>query len=792
MTSASLKDLFSQYVQEEAALLVFTLDSDGLILNANHYAERLVGENLLQQKLGDIIVDFTGTVKLPDILDEPDRVHLINVKTAGGLPQTFYFRFLRAGSEVLAVGEINSLELETLRKELVSASNELSNLSRELHKKNAELLKLNALKNELLGVARASEERYRLVVENADEAIVVAQDGMFRFVNGKACEITGYSDEELLSRPFLDFIHGDDRSMVMDHHLRRLRGETLAARYPFRLVGKDGSTRWVEIGAALIEWEGRAATLNLLTDITERKRVEEELRVSEERFRTVFELASVGMAQADPDTGRWQRVNHKLCEITGYSAEELIGKRFFEITHPDDQQHDWEAFQELKNGKVNEYQREKRYLRKDGTIIWVNVNVTLLVNVDRSTVGFAVIEDITRRKQAEEDRLRLEQRIQQAQKAESLGRMAGAIAHLFNNQLGVVMGNLELALMDLSGDAPIREDLNEAMRAARRSAEISGLMLTYLGQSAGMPEPLDLSDVCRQNLPMLQNAMPEGIALKTDLLSSGPIVSAHANEMLQVLTNLINNGSESIGNGAGTVTLATSIIQASEIPESHLVPIGWKPAAETFACLEVTDTGCGIAEEDLNKIFDPFFTTKFTGRGLGLAVVLGLVKTWGGAISVESKNNQGSILRVLLPLITDELPRSSENAMKPHLIEPGGKVLLADDQDSVRKMAESMLRRMGYEVLAASGGAEAVGLFLENLDQVRFVITDLTMPGMDGWHTLVALREIRPLIPVILVSGHDEAHAMVRDYPEQPHLFLHKPYSKAELQAAIDKALQSQ
>ncbi len=277
MTGASLTESIMKYVEEEAALLMFTLDSNGRILKANRYAGRLVGEELQRQKFTDIVVDFMDAVKFPDLLDGPDRVHLLNVKTAGGLPQTFYFRFLRVGSEILAIGELNSLELETLRKVLVNANNELSNLGRELQKNNAELVKLNGLKNELLGVVKASEDRYRQVVENANEAILVAQDGMLRFVNRMACEITGYSEAELLGRPFLDFIHRDDRSMVTDLHQRRLRGETLPTRYPFRLVVRDGDTRWVEIGVVLIEWEGRAATLNLLTDITERKRAEEKL-----------------------------------------------------------------------------------------------------------------------------------------------------------------------------------------------------------------------------------------------------------------------------------------------------------------------------------------------------------------------------------------------------------------------------------------------------------------------------------------------------------------------------------
>ncbi len=287
-----------------------------------------------------------------------------------------------------------------------------------------------------------------------------------------------------------------------------------------------------------------------------------------------------------------------------------------------------------------------------GAYLWSAASV--LRDSSRTVVGaIQTLRDITERKQEEEERLRLEQQLLQVQKAESLSRMAGAIAHLFNNQLSVVMGNLELGLMGLSGDTAIHKNLTAAMQAACRSSEISGLMLTYLGQSTAKLQPLDLSEVCRQNLPRLPGAVPGGVALKTALLSSGPVVRADVNEIQQILTHLINNAWESMGQSAGEVTVTTRIIPATEIPESHLSPIAWKPAGEFFSCLEVADTGSGIAEEDLDKIFDPFFTTKFTGRGLGLAVVLGIVRNWGGAIAVESRKNQGSTIRVFLPLVSD-------------------------------------------------------------------------------------------------------------------------------------------
>jgi two-component system, cell cycle sensor histidine kinase and response regulator CckA len=513
----------------------------------------------------------------------------------------------------------------------------------------------------------------------------------------------------------------------------------------------------------------------------------EELRESEELLRIFIERSPAAFAMFDREM-RYLSASRRWLSDFNLGESDLRGVSHYEV-FPEITER-WKTVH--RRGLAGEVVRadNDRFERADGSVQWLRWEVRPWRNQAGDIAGIVIFsEDITQLKNAEAERARLKAQNWQLQKAESLGRMAGAIAHLFNNHLTVVIGNLEMALMDLSGDAVIREDVIEAMRAARQSAEISELLLSYLGQSTAKHEPLDLSDVCRLNLPMFRDAVPEGVALETDLLSPGPVAHANANQMRQVLTHLVTNGWESIRHTAGTVTLTTRIIPAFDIPKPHLAPIDWKPTADLFACLEVTDTGCGIAEEDLGKIFDPFFTTKLTGRGLGLAVVLGIVKTWGGAIDVESQQNKGSTFRVFLPLITGELPRPSENATEVHQVEQGGTVLLVEDQDMVRKMAKTMLHRMGYEVVAASGGTEAVKLFRKNPDQVRLVITDLTMPGMNGWETMAALRKIRPHIPVVLVSGHDEAHAMGRDYPEQPHVFLHKPYFKSDLEAAIDTAL---
>ncbi len=377
----------------------------------------------------------------------------------------------------------------------------------------------------------------------------------------------------------------------------------------------------------------------------------------------------------------------------------------------------------------------------------------------------------------------------QKQKAESLERMAGAIAHLFNNQLLVVFGNLEMALDDMVGNALPRQNLINAMQAARRSAEISSLLLTYLGQSNDKPEHLDLSMLCHHNLPRLQADIPAGIAIETDLMTPGPIVYAGTRQLQQVLSHLLTNGREAIGDNTGRVTVATKTLPASAIPTTDIFPTDWQSSSNIFACLEVTDTGGGMTDQEIDKIFDPFFTTKFTGRGLGLPVVIGLVKAWGGMIGVESKVGKGSTLRIFLPLCSNEVSQQTETIEEPWNFKTGWVVLLVDDDFIVRNLIENVLKHLGLTVFTAASGKEAIALFQKHQDSMDCLITDLSMPKMNGWETLAALRTIRPDLPAILCSGYDESQAMSGDYAERPQAFLHKPFEINELKIILRRVL---
>ncbi|MCX6101163.1 MAG: response regulator, partial [Candidatus Bipolaricaulota bacterium] len=419
---------------------------------------------------------------------------------------------------------------------------------------------------------------------------------------------------------------------------------------------------------------------------------------------------------------------------------------------------------------------------RDGEVRDVHVT-TQIVDVAGQQLYQCIWRDITDRKRAGAEKERLEAKNRQLQKAESLGRMAGAIAHNFNNQLAAVIMNLELLQQELPPNAGPGLDLSTALQSAHKAAVISTQMLTYLGQTHVRLEPLDLSEACRLSLPLLQAGIPHTVDLKTDLPAPGPVISANAKQIQQVLTHLLTNAWEASGNGAGVLRLAVKRVSATAIPAANRFPIDWQPHDPEYACLEVADSGCGIAASDIEKLCDPFFTSKFTGRGLGLPVVLGIVREHGGSITVESEPGRGSVFRVFLPVMAatvaaKPVPMAPAPRMAGH-----GTILVVEDETPLRKSVTLALQRIGFTVFAAVDGVEAVELFEQHRDEISCVLCDLTMPRMGGWETLAALRKLAPGLPVILASGYDDAKVMEGHHSELPQAFLHKPY---ELKALIN------
>ena len=408
------------------------------------------------------------------------------------------------------------------------------------------------------------------------------------------------------------------------------------------------------------------------------------------------------------------------------------------------------------------------------------------------TAIIELIDDITTRKEAEAEKKRSEAHDRNLEKSDSLGRMAGAIAHHFNNQLQSVMGNLELVLDDLPDQDPMSERLNSAMTSARKAAEMSALMRAYLGQPSLQLRELDLARACRTHLAAIKSNLPGGFSLETRLPTDAPRVKASDEQLKQVLSSLVTNAWEAMEDRRDRpkrIRVRVATVSAAEIPAEHRFPLGWKPENDTYGYVEVSDTGKGIEETDINRIFDPFFSNKFTGRGLGLSVVLGMLRATGGGITVSSQPDKGSTFGCFFPTIPRNSEEDTRNPLPETEIPARGKLLLADDEKSVRAMTVLMLKRAGFEVAEAEDGEEAVAIFQQAPGDYACVICDLSMPRKDGWQTLEALREITPDIPVVLSSGYGEGDAMTGNHPVKPQAFISKPYNSEQLKQAILHAI---
>jgi DNA-binding response OmpR family regulator/nitrogen-specific signal transduction histidine kinase len=402
---------------------------------------------------------------------------------------------------------------------------------------------------------------------------------------------------------------------------------------------------------------------------------------------------------------------------------------------------------------------------------------------------FCTVQDITERKRLEAEKAILEEQNRQLQKAESLGLMSGSIAHHFNNQLQIVMGYLGMVIGELPPRDPRAVKLATAMQATMKAAEVSTSLLAYLGKKQVKPESLDLAELCRMSLNLIQAEKPENVLLESDLPSPGPCISADAKQIQRILTNLAINARESIGEGAGTIHIGVRTVFQADIPSSHRFPVDWRPSEQNYACLEVKDSGCGIKEEDIEKLFDPFFSTKFTGRGLGLSIVLGIAKAHAAVVTVENRINGGSVFRVFFPLSAQKAPPLDKQIAKAPEIAAGGTVLLVEDEAALREMTRLALVHFGFTVLQAKDGIEAVEIFKKHKDEISCVLTSLTMTRMGGWETIAALRAIRHDLPVVLASAYDEARAMAGRHTEMPDFFLNKPYDIDKLGDTIGKAI---
>ena len=534
--------------------------------------------------------------------------------------------------------------------------------------------------------------------------------------------------------------------------------------------------------------ELRRTLETLRQSLEERKQAEAKLRASHEYFAGMFNAINDGLQVLDIQTGRLLDVNQRMCELFGYSREEAlaggIGLLFADAPpYALKDAERWLQKARTEGPQIFEWMAKHR----DGHLFWVEVNLreVKLGPDDRLIV---TVRDITDRKAAEEERLRFDRQIQESQKLESLGLLAGGIAHDFNNLLTAILGNIDLALLDIPRASTARDDLLTAMSATRRAAELAQQMLAYSGKGRFVIERVDVPAAIREIVQMLKASISKSADLRIRFPETLPEIEVDATQLRQVIMNLVINASEALENQPGTIDISASVVEGQAAPAFQLWPHRPLPPG-SYLRIEVADSGIGMPPDVLDKIFDPFFSTKFIGRGLGLPAVLGIVRGHKGAIQVDSIPGKGTTFRVFFPASPARASDASAPAPAPAARTEAGLILLVDDEPGVRETASKLLARLGFQVLCAADGGQAIALFRGQAPRISGVILDLTMPNLDGVQTLAELRLIRADIPVIISSGYSEQDVLHRFAGMQLSGFIPKPYTLDGLRTALARSL---
>jgi two-component system cell cycle sensor histidine kinase/response regulator CckA len=603
-------------------------------------------------------------------------------------------------------------------------------------------------------------------------------------------DVIGKDDYQMGWRDQAESYRGDDRQVIESGCSKLLIEEP-------QTTPAGGTITLLTSKIPLRDSTGKTTgILGTYLDITDRKQAEEILRIRESYLSAIIENQP-GLVWLKDVDGRYLAINHEFARTCGRKwPENIVGltdvdvwpREFADKYRADDAK-------VIKSGKsiiVEEPVLDK------GETKWFETFKTPVFDRQGTIIGTTgYAHDITERKRMEEERLELERQLLHSQKLESLGVLAGGIAHDFNNLLTAIIGNLSIVADDLPELPSVREAVEHAMLAAEKAADLTKQILAYSGRGHITAKELYLNKLVQENAQMLRAVIPNTVTLDLQLGENLPTIVVDASQVQQAVMNLITNASEAIGDQAGTITVLTGVDNCNETYLSRSRTV-LKPEAGMFVWIEVRDTGCGMDEETLHRLFDPFFTTKFTGRGLGMSAVLGTIQGHGGAIIVDSEVGKGTMMRVLYPAVRKQEDSMSESRhatplakIDAELLHRSGTILIVDDDEMVRFLCDSILRRLGFQTLQAVDGDEAIRIFQDKATEISIVILDLTMPLMDGVTAFKRILQINPNAKVILSSGYSEQDAIKGISGQHPAGFLQKPYELETLQTEIERVLRN-
>jgi len=629
-----------------------------------------------------------------------------------------------------------------------------------------------------------SEERYRTVVEHSRDGIAIIGGGVHIYVNQRFLDMFGFeSAQEVIGKTHSLMVHPDDLERVNGINRKRQNGEIVPSTYEFKGIRKHGTVLFIEVSATRVMYKGSYDSLVFLRDVTDRKRAEEALHSSEQaleaerdKLRRISENAPFGLVLID-NGGRFTYVNPKFLELFGFDPADVPdGRAWFLRAYPDvEYRHTvistW--IEDTQNpGLATPRLRVFTVTCKDGTQKVINFITSVLVSGDY----LMACEDITELR-------RLESELRQAQKMEALGTLAGGIAHDFNNILTAIMGYASLLQMNMDRVDPLRTYVDPIISATGKAADLTRSLLSFSRRQPVSLAPLDINKAIAATKRLLERLLTEDVELRTSSTDKEAIVMADKTQMDQILFNLVTNARDAMPNG-GTLGIETTMaVISSEFIRAH----GFGEPGQ-YVVISVSDTGIGMDEETKEHIFDPFFTTKEVGKGtgLGLATVYGIVKQHGGYITVDSAPNRGSVFQVYLPA-TRATPREEERE-RASIRGGNERILIAEDNEDVRRFMRDLLQRYGYRIIEAVDGEDAIFKFGQNQD-VDLVIVDSVMPKKNGREVYEKIRRIHPRIKTLFTSGYTKDIVLDKGIEDKDLDFIAKPLSPMMLLQRVREVL---
>jgi PAS domain S-box-containing protein len=632
------------------------------------------------------------------------------------------------------------------------------------------------------------EALFRALFENSQEMIYISDfEGGFIDANPRALERLGYTRDEIQNLGFADLVEMDELPRALDAALEVLKHGVSSGTHEFRLKTKTNGTVWVDVASVRLDRDGVPyATLGIARDVTERKLAEQALLASEERFRSIFNNAAEMIFLYD-QRGRFLDANDRALNALGYTRSELAELGFDDLLDERDAHVAQEGLENVLATGSSKHMVEYRIRTRDGRHLWVEVTGVRIDFSSGTVAGLGIARDITARKEAEVVLRETEEQLIMAQKMEAIGRLAGGVAHDFNNILSVITGQCDLLLEDLDDDSTLRDDVREIADASSRAAELTRQLLAFGRRQVLRAETLSLNDVIGNVERLLVRVIGEDIELVTDL--DGGIAAIHVDpgQIEQVLMNLAVNARDAMPTGGRLIIETSMAVLDDEYASLHASVIPGR-----YVMLAVSDTGEGMDPETCTRVFEPFFTTKEKGRGtgLGLSTVYGIVKQSGGHIVAYGHEGQGTTFKVYLPVV-DERPSVPRRPSLPPSEQPGGSetILVVEDEETVRRLVVRILEHKGYCVLEAPSGPEALELVASARPDVQLLLTDVVMPGMSGRQLADRLTAELDGLRVLYMSGYTDDAIVDHGLLEKGIAYISKPFSTRALAQKVREVL---